>query len=280
MVATRKTPAPSNMPGEINGAAYAEAVNAEIQALWDNSFMQLVDVAGTANAITAKCPVPLDADKAGQKFVLVPTLANTATAITLKIDNKTAKPLIDRDAQLPAVGRLQVGVAELLVDQGSNYRLLNDKQQVNAAPKITSFGYQLAYEVRAISAPNGWSNFPLNSVRLSEILGCSLDTATGIFTAAPGVYDLEAECYGYNTAFGLFLYNVTAGGLVTTGISRTQGRFGSIARLSGRINLSITTQLQLRVWCSGAADLGFEIGVNSPTQQPEHYGFITIKSYN
>jgi hypothetical protein len=281
MAANRKTPAPSNTGSTIPGTSYTEDVNEEVVALWDHSFTVLGSVGGTANAITATCPVPLDTDKAGQKFILVPALANTATAVTLRVDGKTTKTLLDRNGAAPAIGRLTPNIAELVWDQGTTYRLLQDKQVVNAAPKINSYVYQVTNNVNGGSTTGGaWNIYPLNAAVLADIPGSSFDAANFRFTLAAGTYEVDADAFSYNGAAALALYNVTDAAYVTTGMTRRQSYIHNNTRLNGRFQISASKVFELRIWTATSNYLGLPSNITAPATQPEHYGFLTLKSYN
>jgi len=73
------------------GGDYADEVAAEVERLWQLAANPLVNVAGSANAITAECDPPLIADIThGQPFWLVPALNNAGGGVTLDIDSRGA----------------------------------------------------------------------------------------------------------------------------------------------------------------------------------------------
>lgn len=115
MVATRNLPDTiDTAPPGPDGEAYADAVAAEVEALWDRVVNALVNVGGSANAITAECDPPLINDLVhGQMFWLIPTADNTG-AVTIDIDTRGAVDLTSFDGEALVEGDLVTDEAVLM----------------------------------------------------------------------------------------------------------------------------------------------------------------------
>lgn len=91
--------------------------NVEFGKLYDISCMRLINIAGTADAITADPEVPLTGSLVdGMKFMLTPGSNNTIAGVTLKVPTSggTAEPVVDRDGNALAIGQLKAGRRHLL----------------------------------------------------------------------------------------------------------------------------------------------------------------------
>lgn len=95
-MATRNLPDTiDTAPPGPDGATYADAVAAEVEALWNGVVNALTGIGGSGNAITAVCDPPLIDDYVhGQTFWLIPDANNTGAA-TIDIDFRGAVDIVD-----------------------------------------------------------------------------------------------------------------------------------------------------------------------------------------
>lgn len=125
-MAVRTAPTPAN-GGSGQGTSYANAIDSEIQALWKRVPQYLINVGGTANAITAQTDsadvTPLTAYARNQTFWFVPTSANTSSSCTLSIDGVGALSLRLADGSALPPGALQPSTAIMVVHDGSVFRI-------------------------------------------------------------------------------------------------------------------------------------------------------------
>src|SRR5689334_354552 len=113
-------------------AAWADH-NVELGKLYDISCMRLINVAGTADAITADPDTPLTGSLVdGMKFTLTPAADNTISAVTLKVPTTggTPEPVVDFDGAALAVGQLKGGRRHILEWDATltKYRILTNIQ--------------------------------------------------------------------------------------------------------------------------------------------------------
>lgn len=92
--------------------------------LFDGTPWLLGSIAGTADAITATCPVPFTAYVAGQSFKFMPTANNTTNAVTININGIGTKSITKNGTQALAPGDLVAGVAVVLFYDGTQHQLL------------------------------------------------------------------------------------------------------------------------------------------------------------
>jgi hypothetical protein len=79
------------------GGAYADKVAAEVERIWDLVPNPLINIGGSANAITAECSPPLIKDIThGQPFWLIPA-ANNTLGVTVDIDSRGAVEVLTYD---------------------------------------------------------------------------------------------------------------------------------------------------------------------------------------
>jgi hypothetical protein len=282
MVATRKTPAPSNSASPFNGIATMEAINAEVQGLWQYVPVPLSNVAGTANDITADCDVPLDAYKKGQKFTLTPLAVNTG-ATRLNINGKGLVSLKNRDASAVSAGRLAIGRTEAIEHDGVNLRLMNDAPASANGNYRSIFGYQTGNGIDGQGHAIGWTKYPLNTLILNEIPGLAFDGALSRITAQARTYEFDARAIFYVGRGVLLLWNVTDDQAVP-GQFQINAIAGNIITTSciGKFTLASTKVLELRQYWDqavAATALGFKVGTVAPAL-PEQYGFLDLRSSN
>jgi hypothetical protein len=279
MVAVRKTPAPSNMAGLLGGAATLEAINSEVQGLWQYVQVPLSNVAGTANAITADCDVALDANKKGQKFSLTPIAANTGAG-TLSVNTKPALALKNRDGSVLVANRLSIGRTEIIENDGVAFRLMNDAPAVAGGNYRSMFAYQLAVGTDGQGLPIGWSKYPLNTLVMNEIPGLTFDGALNQLTLSAKTYEFDAEVFSYASRSSMVLWNVTDNSAVLTGVRSSSYSNTERTRCVGKFTLAATKVFELRVFRAsntGVAGLGLNVNTSSPAL-PEQYGFLDLRS--
>lgn len=284
MVANRKTPAPSNALTPFNGTTTMEAINAEVQGLWQYAQVPLSNVAGSANDILADCDVPLDAYKKGQKFSLTPIAANTGP-MRLNINNRGLMSLKNRDGSALIAGRIAVGRTEAIEYDGVNLRLMND-QPANVANSYRSiFAYQVANNVDGQGHATGWTKYPLNTLIINEIPSLSFDGALNQMTLQARTYEFDARAFIYYGTCAFLLWNVTDNqavpGQVQTGQSTASG-YTSNMNCVGKFTLTSTKVIELRQYwntTASATGLGFKVGTVGPAL-PEQYGFLDLRSSN
>jgi hypothetical protein len=278
-MATRKTPAPSNTPGLIAGAAALEAINTEVQALWQYVQVPLSAVAGTANDITANCDVALDTNKKGQKFSLTPVVANTGAA-TLSINTKPQLALKNRDGSVLQANRLAIGRTEIVENDGVAFRLMNDAPAVAGGNYRSMFAYQLAVGTDGQGLPVGWSKYPLNTLVMNEIPGLTFDGALNQLTLSARTYEFDAEVFSYASRSNMVLWNVTDNTAVLTGVRSSSYSNTEKIRCVGKFTLAALKVFELRVFRlsnTGVAGLGLNVNSTAPAL-PEQYGFLDLRS--
>lgn len=276
MAANRKTQAPSNTPGTLSGAAVLNDIAEEVEALWRHAEVPLSGVAGTANAITANCDVPLALREKGNKGSFIPVLANTG-ATTLAINGLASRALVNRDGTALANGRLQPGRMEKFEDDGTNYRLVLDKPSSTAAPQLSTFAYQTASGTDGAATAVGFNDIPLNTTILNEIPGVTL--AANVLTLPAGTYEVDAQGFANAGNAALHLYDVVAGAAFTTGLVRQQGYSAGPRRLFGKFTLASTKTFKLRMHTSIAAGSGGLGYAQNIAGVPEQHCFIALKVY-
>jgi hypothetical protein len=278
MTANRASPAPSNTPGVLPGSSTLDDIAKEVAALWRHAAVPLTNVAGTANAITADCLVPLWVREAGNKFSMVVVLANTGPT-NLAINGLASRPVINRDGSALANGRLAAGRLELFEDDGTSYRLLLDKPLTTAAPLLSVFAYQTATGTDGSGTNVGWNKVQLNTNVLTEIPGVNLNTGTNVLTLPAGTYEVDAQGYANASSSALHLWDVVAAAAFTTGLARQQGYYTGARRLFGKFTLAATKTFELRMHTSiatGAGGLGYAQNIAGI---PEQHCFIALRVY-
>jgi hypothetical protein len=135
MAADRLVPT-SATPGAVTGDDFMDATQDEITGLWNVSVLDLADIAGTANAITATvAPALTGALAHGMAFWLKPTANNTNT-VTLKIGSLSAVAVVDKDGNALGSGDLVSGRRYLLLFDGvlSKFVVVSDVGDPAAVP--------------------------------------------------------------------------------------------------------------------------------------------------
>src|SRR5690554_6533221 len=110
-----------------SGGEFANKVAAEVQRIWDLVPNMLVNIGGSADAITAECDPPLISSYIhGQRFWLIPAANNTGP-VTIDIDERGQVDVVSYDGQQLQAGDLVAGEGtELVYDGGNNQmRLLH-----------------------------------------------------------------------------------------------------------------------------------------------------------
>lgn len=123
MAVDRKTPTTANYGATIGGSDYADAVNEEVEALWDRTSVWLDNVAGT-NTLTADADPTILAYSRNQEYNLIPVNNNTG-AVTISIDGLAARSIRDIDGVALVADALVAGRLVRLQDDGTNLRYLN-----------------------------------------------------------------------------------------------------------------------------------------------------------
>lgn len=274
MAANRKTKAPSTDPGLIPGAGFLEDLREEIAMLWRLAVLPLVNVAGTANAITADCLVPLLARESGNRFSLLPLAANTG-ATDVEINGLPGRALVNRDGSALASGRLAAGRMELIEDDGTSYRLLLDKPPLASTFLTNTYAYQTSNGVGPAGRPTGLSDYPLNTTVLNENAAIDFSGAPA-FVLAAGTYEFDAFV---STADGgadrLVLWDVVANVALASSVWSSNNYYGS-RRLFAKMTLATAKTVKLRLYTpSGGGSYGHPVSFGTP----EQYGFIIIRTY-
>jgi hypothetical protein len=117
----------------VTGTAFAGAIQEEFTGLWGNSVIPLTDVAGTANAITAKVsPALMDGLAAGMNFWLVAAADNTGPA-TIAVGDEDPVDLVDDDGLALNASLLKEGRRFLLAFDGTAMRVYGSAGQKRVA---------------------------------------------------------------------------------------------------------------------------------------------------
>lgn len=98
----------SGSSAPVTGADYMDSVAEEIRALWNYVVVPLTSVAGTANAVTADCVVPISAYTNGMCFRLKAASSNTG-AMTLNVDSIGVKSLVMQNGSAMLSGKVVSG---------------------------------------------------------------------------------------------------------------------------------------------------------------------------
>lgn len=127
MIAQRKTPTISN-GGSDNGVSYTNAVDGEAGALWGLVTERLINVGGSANALTATSDsavvTPVLTIGRGKRFSIVPTSNNTLPT-TIVIDDLGPYAIVDKDNNaLTPSALVALRLFEIEFD-GTSFRIVN-----------------------------------------------------------------------------------------------------------------------------------------------------------
>jgi len=106
-----------------SGGEFANKVAAEVQRIWDLVPNMLVNIGGSADAITAECDPPLVSSYIhGQRFWLIPAANNTGP-VTIDIDQRGQVDVVSYDGQQLQAGDLVAGEGTELVYDGDNNQM-------------------------------------------------------------------------------------------------------------------------------------------------------------
>jgi len=106
-----------------SGGEFADKVAAEVQRIWDLVPNMLVNIGGSADAITAECDPPLISSYIhGQRFWLIPAANNTGP-VTIDIDQRGQVDVVSYDGQQLQAGDLVAGEGTELVYDGDNNQM-------------------------------------------------------------------------------------------------------------------------------------------------------------
>ena len=106
-----------------SGGEFANKVAAEVQRIWDLVPNMLVNIGGSADAITAECDPPLISSYIhGQRFWLIPAANNTGP-VTIDIDQRGQVDVVSYDGQQLQAGDLVAGEGTELVYDGDNNQM-------------------------------------------------------------------------------------------------------------------------------------------------------------
>lgn len=139
---------------------------------------RLTVTGGTANAVQATTAAGIDPAEV-QTFILQPSLTNTG-AVTLSVNGAAAKPLTSRDAVPLVAGEFVGGRLYLLIDAGTQYRLLDQPDLSGMLATVT----QLVNDATQLATPgNGTVTAPKVTNTTSE-QNAILDKVGGVSTRA------------------------------------------------------------------------------------------------
>jgi hypothetical protein len=257
VTAKRKTPTQTN-GGSDDGIAYTDAVNEEIEALWKSTHAWLVNVAGSANAVTADTDAalvePITAYARPLSFYLVPIATNTA-AVTLNIDGAGPVDLRDAAANPLQGGELAAGRVYPIAFDGAQFRALTVLAGTAAAIKTAPdavFEDQKASGTAGGSFANGaYRVRDLNTVVRNVIAGASLNAANGQFTLPAGTYWIAWRAPGAlvnlhkSRLFNVTDNSVPAGGLGS--VAEASNSVGSQTNSEGGVLVTITSAKAFRI---------------------------------
>jgi len=106
-----------------SGGEFANKVAAEVQRIWELVPNMLVNIGGSADAITAECDPPLISSYIhGQRFWLIPAANNTGP-VTIDIDQRGQVDVVSYDGQQLQAGDLVAGEGTELVYDGDNNQM-------------------------------------------------------------------------------------------------------------------------------------------------------------
>lgn len=274
-MANRKTPAPSNGGSLVDGAALMEAINTEVVALWQYLQVPLSDIAGSVDAITAACDVMLDTNRKGQKFTFTPGAPNSG-AVTLNINGRGALAVLNRDGTALSAGRLVAGRTEVVENDGTAFRLMQDNPPAQSGSLRAIFAFQLAAGTQGQNCLAGWQKYPLNTQVLNEIPGLTFNPANQQMILPARTYEISASVYFGQTNGVLVPWNATDGQMLP-GIARLASNNYTTLHCAGKFTLAAAKTIELRLVASAPTYLGPAVSATNPAI-PEQYGYIDIRS--
>jgi hypothetical protein len=281
-LANRKLRSPSTTAGVISGPDFMEDAADEVANLWRYVNVPLSNVAGTANAITADCDVPLQQYQKGPKFSFLPAAVNASGGVTININGLGNRSILNRDGSPPVAGRLQIGRLEHLEDTGTALRLITDQALTTTRSNQALWVYQKAAGQESDAAVAGWNTYKLNTEVHNTIAGCSFTAGTNSFILPTGFYDITAEITTYLNRSGLYLWDGTTNLPVTTGMATRRGWQQQGMSLTGRIEVAASRSFSLRVFSEnavGATAFGYSANITTPVSLPEQYGYLKVDQY-
>ncbi len=140
MAVDRRTPTTANHGATIDGSDYANAVNEEVEALWERTTVWLDNVTGT-DTLTAEADPTLLAYDRNNQYNLIPANTNTGPA-TIVIDGLPSKSIRDIDGVALEGGELVAGRLLKLQDDGTNLRIMNRPPE-QASTSVASVATQI-----------------------------------------------------------------------------------------------------------------------------------------
>ncbi len=286
------------------------AVAGQVQ---DNDFNWCGTAGGTANAQTLSPSPNITAYAAGQKFEFLPVATNTSGTVTIATSGLTARSvkksiggaLVDL-----AVGDLIIGVASKVVDDGTQYVLMNPQTYTKGADIASASTINLdtaTGDLVDITGTTAITAVTLSegrqcTVRFQDILtfthGASLvlpgsaniTTAAGDFAILRGYASGVVRCVSYTKASGLAVvvpsvtvyYNTIAGFVPSSiaGTNTTASLTLSAGQTTDSTNAEIITKASTTSWAvsNGNAANGYQGGTTLPNSDTIHIFIISGSS--
>lgn len=283
MAVDRKTPT-SAIDGPImDGPTAFDKINEEVVAIWALNGGILASVAGTANAITANCPVAIASYTDGLEVGLIPASNNT-TAVTIALNGLAAKAILQADGN-PLTDSMLVAsrLQSLKYHTASNAFRMNGS---GAGGTTQSAGAVVVANAPANGTAGGgatagsYFDYPFTTVLQNDLSGEGAALASNTITLPAGTYDVFSHVPFYLTGLSrLRLQNVTDSTTYTSVSSTTSRQVTTnemhSAGLIGRITLNATKniKLQARVGTTRATD-----GLGQPASftEVERYGVLVF----
>lgn len=291
-VAQRKTPTQAN-GGSDDGVEYTNAVDVEVEYLHEVAFGFLINVGGTANAITAESDTArvavITAYKAGMGFWLEPGAANTS-AVQINIDGVGNVNLKDQFGSALQGGELSSNGLYPIVYDGTQFRALTvtagSASSVASAPDVILWDQRNSGVAGDALTSGAWRARTMNTVSRNALsaAGVSLNPLTGQVTLPAGTWYIKWTAATYETSISQSrLFNVTDNSVPTD--EQGNSAYGSTVRCtslaapwsSGQIVLTLTSpkafRIESRVTATNNANGG---GIPSGFGTVERYSSIEI----
>jgi hypothetical protein len=230
----------------VDAVAWQNEADTEVEALWRYVGAPLINVAGTANAVTATSDTSvvtaLTSYKSGQKFTIVPIATNTS-AVTLNIDGVGILNVVDQDGNALAAGRWISGRRYLIENDGSALRIIAAGLLAPQPPSpIPSFQLadQKASGTSGGTATSGaFQQRTLNTVLRNVLAGASL--SSNQFTLPAGTFHISWSAPVLLSGLHLTrLQNITDSTTVATGTSEFTADSVVQTRSFGSVVVTIT----------------------------------------
>jgi hypothetical protein len=284
-ITKRGTPDQTSDPGMTAGADWFPEARDQTLDLWKRSCVELENVAGTGNAITADAGIPFDTltYAKGNMWSLVPAHDNTG-AVTINIDGKGTRAIKRADGSALQAGDLVTGTMYILRDGGTTLRIVSALSTGAATSPVLIVSYQQSSGTAGGTATSGArQNYPMNTAVTNTIGGASVDTTNKRFTLPAGTYRIDAVAFFFDCgACGIYLYNITDATDVS-GPARSSGAAATIphaachAFQSGYFTLAATKTLEIQyAVATTKATTGLGVAVSDPGGAVEEYGHATI----